>query len=163
MDMPTWRPIGLPSGPVQQIEGEMISAETGKARRASTRDAVSPSHDRVTLWRPGRRGHVDRLSRGRSISRSGHRRTFRPYRSTPSRAKALCAALLPQRLPDVFPARGQLSPGQARGRSFHRGALPFGSYHEPTHLIAPQALCRGKRLTPARRPVCRPGTRSLVI
>src|SRR5262249_11776462 len=94
--------IGARNRPVQQIEIERVSAETGEALLTSTRDAIS---GHVTSLHLGDQEYAITLT-GNHVAnpRNGLRRNFQPCRSTPCQAKRLCVVLLLQQPPDVFPA-----------------------------------------------------------
>jgi hypothetical protein len=68
-------------------------------------------------------------------------------RLTSCQVKGLCAALPPQRLPDVFPVLDTQSPDRAPGRWCYQEISPFAlgylkalQWQEPMHSITPQLL-----------------------
>src|SRR5208282_5442355 len=95
------------------------------------------------LWKLGIRAHADRQSRGLSIPPSGRFRNFLTCRSTPCRAKCLCAAPLLQELPDVCPVRDARSPDRQPGPSLIRP--------EVEGRISPWAGGAGNSLRPTGR------------
>src|SRR5262245_56426254 len=140
---------------MQQIEIEMIRAETREACLASVRHAVFSCTIGGAPWILGIHDPADQQLRGRLILPSVHRRIPTPCRSMSSLAKGLYAVLLLQKLQDVFPLRDAKNPGLMPGPRcrqetllsvLHRLKSGLCRHQEATHLIAPQ-LRRGREAT----------------
>ena len=114
----------------------MISTETGEARLASARDAVSRHMIGPHL---GDQEYAVALTSDRAADQFLGAVRLPPCRSASSRAKGRCAALLPQQLEDVFPFRDPQSPGRAPGRLCRRETLPYAAPVEAAPVAASRA------------------------
>src|SRR6516162_7046390 len=113
--------VGDPIWKVQEIEIEMVSPETGKARLTSARDTISACMRRPYL---GDYEYAIALTGNHVADQflSAHVAIYL-RRIMSSQVRCQCAVLLPQEHRDVFLVRGAMSPARALGEWCRRGIL----------------------------------------
>src|SRR5215831_14331290 len=124
----------------------MISAETGQARIASPRDAVAchviGPHFRDYEYAVALTGNDAADQFLRPAIAVNLRRVDQPHPERKAGAQRFFLSGLRMSSLARF-----AEPWPSAGTTVRRGTLPSGSRHEPTHLTAPQSLCRPKRAT----------------